>query len=58
MQQSAHKAVAAALSAAVSLAALFVPGVERIVAPELIMALATILSPVLVYWVPNRPVSQ
>ena len=54
MKQTAHKAVAAALSSVVALVALFVPAVGDYASPELVAAVATIITPVVVYLVPNK----
>lgn len=56
MQQTAHKAIAAALMSLMSLTALFVPGVEAFVQPELVQALAALAAPFAVYWIPNRSI--
>lgn len=56
MHQTAHKAIAAMLASAVSLVAIFVPGVDQLVSPEIVSAVAAIVTPLLVYFVPNKQV--
>lgn len=53
--QTADKAIAAIIGGLVTVAALFVPGVEDRFPPEVVAALGTVLSAALVYIVPNRP---
>lgn len=49
-----RKAVVAALSGGVTLAALFWPGVEAVATPEAISAVGGIVATLLVYVVPNE----
>lgn len=53
-----RKAIAAAISGAVGLAANFIPGVEAYATPELIAAVATVLATATVYLVPNAPIGD
>lgn len=53
--QTAHKAIAAALTGTVGILAMFIPGIEDVISPEVIAAIATIAAAVLVYAIPNQP---
>ncbi len=52
--QKYNKAIVAVIGGLVALAAPFVPGLEAVVTPEIISSLAVILTPVFVYWIPNK----
>lgn len=53
MREGIQKAVVAAIGGAVSLIALWFPGVEDVVTPEIVASIAAIVTAVLVYLVPN-----
>ncbi len=48
------KAIAAFLTGAVGVAAMFIPGVTDVVTPEIIAAITTLVSAFLVYQIPNK----
>lgn len=52
--QTADKAVAAFITGAVGLAAMFVPAIRDFITPEVIAAASMLIGTVLVYAIPNR----
>lgn len=52
--QKYNKAIVAVLGSLVILLAPFVPGIETVVTPEVIQGISAILTPALVYFIPNK----
>jgi|AACY02.16.fsa_nt_gi hypothetical protein len=53
--QTEHKAWATLLSGLAGVAAMFIPGVEEVLPPEVIAALAVVVATFATWAIPNRP---